>query len=779
VPGGAGGLYVTAARQLLALVGVKIDPAANFALGTLSTALAGGPIAWATWGVGLLFNLFSMGTFSKTLPLADNIDADGDGFADDSASLRQEFRRGFFGGVKQTKHNIIYDVNGVDIRLLQSAAVSITPEVKEVLLDINFGDKKSYAVIDGQRLEGGIVDEIDRSVPVSGDGQWAKKYFFEVSPSLTIVQNGRRVLHPMAGQRIELVMTENGYARRVETGSYVLKVDATYAAINPSTAPVSTSQSWVVNSSVAGDWWQAMGGGSVTMSGTDARAAEGTLLAGALDQMTAQYKGNRNDPNLYMYMDMNGDNVPDRVRVGLQTDGLKVKGDGKVEVWLLDANRQETGITYLAANFSDAEQIGLRSPQLLQWGAGRPDLWRHGRDLGSFFGSARNTGALALMDEATALTASTVTALLEGRTSDMTATFARIDEINRALASPFNATQYMERHPDVAAWAGGDPAKAALHYINWGNSEGRALNPDGLVLARPVIKWFQDGGTMRATEQLVSLNGQYYAEFQQDGNLVVYEGTPAAPRRAVWDSGTWGKAPGGFLSIQSDGNLVVQDASGKPIWASGSEGTGVNRQFSLQLRDDGNLVLVDTTQGGEVIWSKNTGKLAKPEPNVATAASATAAVRTVVDAGTPPAAPSAASPTALLEGGTLGARQRLTSQNGAYFAEFQADGNLAVYNGTPGRSARLIWSSGTRVSGIGGQVSIQRDGNLVIKTARGQTAWSTGTGSEGVDRAFTLNIQNDGNLVLQDARQGGEVLWSSMTGRISLPEPNDAARLAA
>jgi hypothetical protein len=49
---------------------------------------------------------------------------------------------------------------------------------------------------------------------------------------------------------------------------------------------------------------------------------------------------------------------------------------------------------------------------------------------------------------------------------------------------------------------------------------------------------------------------------QGDGNLVVYNrsGNP------VWDSGTF--SAGSFLVVQNDGNVVIYSASGEPQWST-------------------------------------------------------------------------------------------------------------------------------------------------------------------------------------------------------------------
>jgi hypothetical protein len=50
---------------------------------------------------------------------------------------------------------------------------------------------------------------------------------------------------------------------------------------------------------------------------------------------------------------------------------------------------------------------------------------------------------------------------------------------------------------------------------------------------------------------------------QGDGNLVLYN-MMGAP---IWSTGTVGY-PGSYFAIQNDGNLVVYDATGQPRWAS-------------------------------------------------------------------------------------------------------------------------------------------------------------------------------------------------------------------
>jgi hypothetical protein len=126
------------------------------------------------------------------------------------------------------------------------------------------------------------------------------------------------------------------------------------------------------------------------------------------------------------------------------------------------------------------------------------------------------------------------------------------------------------------------------------------------------------------------------AIMQGDGNFVMYDGT-----KAVWASNTsgnpgdfleltnggkliitngntpvWARGPSTFmlhpgqqvnsangqnhLVLQGDGNLVEYNASGKALWASGTNGTGVNQ---AAMQQDGNFVLYTPNSA---VWATNT-----------------------------------------------------------------------------------------------------------------------------------------------------------------------------
>jgi hypothetical protein len=53
--------------------------------------------------------------------------------------------------------------------------------------------------------------------------------------------------------------------------------------------------------------------------------------------------------------------------------------------------------------------------------------------------------------------------------------------------------------------------------------------------------------------------------------------------------------------MQADGNLVVYEAAGTPVWASGTAG---HPGASLRVGDDGNMAVV--TPAGATVWQTAT-----------------------------------------------------------------------------------------------------------------------------------------------------------------------------
>ncbi|XP_029362385.1 mannose-specific lectin-like [Echeneis naucrates] len=97
---------------------------------------------------------------------------------------------------------------------------------------------------------------------------------------------------------------------------------------------------------------------------------------------------------------------------------------------------------------------------------------------------------------------------------------------------------------------------------------------------------------LRPGESLTSLDGNYKAVFQTDGNFVIYTWTP------TWASNTYGQSPLRIL-LQQDSNLVMYNKEDKPLWASGTHANQASTRMRLTMTNEGELVL---DNNGVRIW---------------------------------------------------------------------------------------------------------------------------------------------------------------------------------
>ncbi len=181
----------------------------------------------------------------------------------------------------------------------------------------------------------------------------------------------------------------------------------------------------------------------------------------------------------------------------------------------------------------------------------------------------------------------------------------------------------------------------------------------------------------------------------------------------IWSSGTSGT--GNYLTMQTDGNLVVYSSAGKALWNSHTNGTGAADYLSLQ--NDGNAIVY--TSAAKNVWAAGRANANR-----------------------------------LCPGGILPAGQALYSPSEKYQLIMQGDGNLVAYDGTA-----AIWSSKTQGTGTANYLSMQDDGNLVVYTSAGSALWNSKT--QGTGTANYLVMQDDGNVVVYTSN--GSARWSSGT----------------
>jgi hypothetical protein len=188
--------------------------------------------------------------------------------------------------------------------------------------------------------------------------------------------------------------------------------------------------------------------------------------------------------------------------------------------------------------------------------------------------------------------------------------------------------------------------------------------------------------------------------------------------QVVWSLST-SAGPGSRLTMQSDGNLVFYRQNGSVVWHTVTSDQGVSR---LYLQEDGNLVIYKDSGGAS--WASGTNLSAShlSYPAVAIGNNGILftgqAVRSVDRNYSLYLQPDGNlvlySPTrALWASDTVGLNaSRLI---------MQSDGNLVIYN----NSGQPVWNS--RTAGRGSSsLYVQPDGNLVIYNGAGST-WSTGT----------------------------------------------------
>lgn len=103
---------------------------------------------------------------------------------------------------------------------------------------------------------------------------------------------------------------------------------------------------------------------------------------------------------------------------------------------------------------------------------------------------------------------------------------------------------------------------------------------------------------LRVGDSITSCGGNVRLTVQSDGNAVVLEGSTV-----IWATGTNGQGSGNnMLTVQQDGNLVLYDGPADPrtaLWSSNYVGLS----GTLILQDDGNLVVVSTTDCTQVLWA--------------------------------------------------------------------------------------------------------------------------------------------------------------------------------
>ena len=308
--------------------------------------------------------------------------------------------------------------------------------------------------------------------------------------------------------------------------------------------------------------------------------------------------------------------------------------------------------------------------------------------------------------------------------------------------------------------------------------------PDHLVMQenKNLVLYAADGKMLWSPNIFsAGLNLDLRCVLGDDGDLAVYQSNTiewsagSAPGAGRLNSGaclTKGqtlRSPNGHytLSLRQDGNLVLTDSSGKAVWMTGLVVPEAER---LVMQRDGNLVLVGAS--GAAIWASHTHNDTSGVKHGKTLS--------VRDDGTLNV--SARSRGSAWSSGTVAADRlnpgqglapgmELKSPAGARLV-VQEDGDVVLYC----RHNHVRWSSGTKGKNIRGLCN-RSDGRLALYAKDGGELWGTGMASwhrhnisvQLQDRPHGMALLLDTEVIVQDDRLvAGEYL---RTGEC-LPSPN-------
>ena len=307
-------------------------------------------------------------------------------------------------------------------------------------------------------------------------------------------------------------------------------------------------------------------------------------------------------------------------------------------------------------------------------------------------------------------------------------------ETMSAFNRKYGSREYKPTYLDVSDY-GQVALKSATGRVVWsvGNSQ-QAPAATGRVYYT-----FKTGSTLYPGDELRSSNDRYAFKFYKDGNIELH-GPRTNRNTYIWNTGTLGS--GAKCVLQSDGNLVVYDASNRPLWNSKTMSTYnrryVNREYkpiSLVITNNGDMNLISETN--RVVWSDKKGEISY-------SSSSNTSYNTYIT-----------------RGQSLRKGQSIYSPNGDYHLTFQSDGNLVLYD----KNKRAIFNTGTQ--GKGTTCSLQEDGNLVVYDGVNRALWYSQTQAS-FDRKFASSDWKPYKLTVSN---NGTVQLVSSTGRVAWEEP--------
>jgi hypothetical protein len=226
------------------------------------------------------------------------------------------------------------------------------------------------------------------------------------------------------------------------------------------------------------------------------------------------------------------------------------------------------------------------------------------------------------------------------------------------------------------------------------------------------------GASLDVDQQLTSENGRFVLVLQQDGNLVLYR-LDAGTSWPIWASGTTEMR---HLWMQGDGNLVGVRADGTSVFATGTSHPG----GWLTLQDDGNLIVMATSDDRLIPqWSTGPAPAARLRDELAPGEG--------LDAGGEQLVSSICDRLSVQYDGNVVFADSTgkpiwatgTSGSGGIRLQYQYDGNLVLVDGF----GKAHWASNT-AGEVATVVSVNPDATLRLasKVLAHRTWWSPGCG---------------------------------------------------
>lgn len=208
-----------------------------------------------------------------------------------------------------------------------------------------------------------------------------------------------------------------------------------------------------------------------------------------------------------------------------------------------------------------------------------------------------------------------------------------------------------------------DDGNLVLYQFKWQAGTYRVWNGghlpyDGCFISDSLFV----GQVLHENQCLENMSNSTFA-LMTNGDLEIYDRQLG---QITWKSNTYGN-PGAYLTMQSDGNLVIYSSSGVALWSSGTSGSGAN---VATLENDGRIILYSTVWNSGTSQGLVSGSLAAPSCNLGSGLGST---------------------------GTMGTGQCLVSRNGHFQLLLQSDGNLVLskIDVTP---AQVLWSTDTALT---------------------------------------------------------------------------------